>query len=58
MKDDICELFDDFYVDSLDIKRLNYGPITLLPKVKMSIGSNNLGTFIFLIACISGSLSC
>jgi hypothetical protein len=34
MKEDICELFMDFHVGSLDIKRLNYGTITLLPKVK------------------------
>jgi hypothetical protein len=34
MKEDICELFMDFHVGTLDIKRLNYGTITLLPKVK------------------------
>jgi hypothetical protein len=34
VKEDVCELFDDFYGGSLDIKRLNYGIITLLPKIK------------------------
>jgi hypothetical protein len=33
IKDDICDLFFDFYCGTLDIKRLNYGTITLLPKV-------------------------
>ena len=31
---DIVQLFDDFYHDRVDISRLNYGIITLLPKVK------------------------
>jgi hypothetical protein len=34
VKEDVCELFGDFYGGSLDIKRLNYGIITLLPKIK------------------------
>jgi hypothetical protein len=34
MKSDICDLFQDFYMGVLDIKRINYGIITLLPKVK------------------------
>jgi hypothetical protein len=34
MKEDICELFANFYNGSLNVKRLNYGAITLLPKVK------------------------
>jgi hypothetical protein len=34
IKSDICELFLDFFQGSLDVKRMNYGIITLLPKVK------------------------
>jgi hypothetical protein len=34
IKSDMSELFDDFVKGSLDIKRINYGIITLLPKVK------------------------
>jgi hypothetical protein len=34
IKSDICALFEDFYQGTLDIKRLNYDIITLLPKVK------------------------
>lgn len=32
VKDDIMNLFHDFYQNKLDVKRLNYGIITLLPK--------------------------
>jgi hypothetical protein len=34
MKSDMIDVFKDFYEGTLDIKRLNYGIITLLPKVK------------------------
>lgn len=34
VKGDILELFNDFYHNKVDISRLNYGNITLLPKVK------------------------
>jgi hypothetical protein len=34
IKEDICDLFSNFYCGTVDIKRLNYGTITLLPKVK------------------------
>jgi hypothetical protein len=34
IKQDMCEIFSDFYLRNLDIKRINYGTITLLPKVK------------------------
>jgi hypothetical protein len=34
IKGDIIDMFHEFYAGSLDIKRLNYGIITLLPKVK------------------------
>lgn len=33
IKEDIIQLFDVFYLGTLEIKRLNYGIITLLPKV-------------------------
>jgi hypothetical protein len=34
IKEDIMDLFGDFFSGTLDIKRLNYGIITLLPKTK------------------------
>jgi hypothetical protein len=34
MKQDVLEMFADFYDGTLDIRRLNYGIITLLPKSK------------------------
>ena len=34
IKGDLLAMFDDFYKGELDIKRLNYGVITLVPKVK------------------------
>jgi hypothetical protein len=34
IKNDILQLFDDFYNKKVDISRLNYGIITLLPKIK------------------------
>jgi hypothetical protein len=34
IKGDMLELFHEFYIGSLDIKRINYGVITLLSKVK------------------------
>jgi hypothetical protein len=33
IKDDIVELFNDFHNGNLDVSILNYGVITLLPKV-------------------------
>lgn len=36
IKGDIMKLFDDFYHGKVDISRLNYGIITLLPKVKVA----------------------
>ena len=33
VKDDIVQLFDDFYEGKIDISRINYGIITLLPKI-------------------------
>jgi len=34
VKNDIIQLFDDFFRQKVDISRLNYGIISLLPKVK------------------------
>ena len=34
IKDDILALFKDFHAEHLDIKRMNFGVITLVPKVK------------------------
>jgi hypothetical protein len=34
IKEDMLELFIEFHSDSLDIKRLNFGIITLIPKIK------------------------
>lgn len=33
IKNDIMQLFHDFHEDKVDISRLNYGIITLLPKI-------------------------
>jgi hypothetical protein len=34
IKDDMLDLFADFYLGNMDIKRINYDIITLLPKTK------------------------
>jgi hypothetical protein len=34
IKAEIIQLFDDFYNHKVDVSRLNYGIITLLPKIK------------------------
>jgi hypothetical protein len=34
IKGDMIELFEDFFLGHMDIKRINYGIITLLPKTK------------------------
>jgi hypothetical protein len=33
IKKDICDMFDDFYLGSLNIQRINYGIVTLFPKI-------------------------
>jgi hypothetical protein len=38
IRQDILDLFMDFYANSLDIKRLNYGIITWIPKIKDAAG--------------------
>ena len=37
IKTDIIELFSDFHKGGLDVCRLNYGVITLLPKVQDAV---------------------
>jgi hypothetical protein len=37
MKHNVMELFEEFHKGTLDIRRINYGIITLLPKVKEAI---------------------
>jgi hypothetical protein len=34
IKEDMIELFKDFFLGHMDIKRINYGIISLLPKTK------------------------
>ena len=38
---DILNLFKDFYVGNLNIERLNYGMVTLLPKVDNAVDMKN-----------------
>ena len=38
---DIVQLFNDFYNDSLKIERLNFGVVTLLPKVDNAADMKN-----------------
>ena len=42
LKDDNLSLFQDLYLDKLDIQRLNYGVITLVPKV---VDANTIKNF-------------
>jgi len=34
IKDELLSMVNDFYLGKLDIARLNYGVITLIPKIK------------------------
>ena len=34
VKEDVVEMFNDFHAGNLEVSRLNYGIITLLPKVQ------------------------
>jgi hypothetical protein len=43
IKDEMKLMFSDFFEGKLDIKRLNYGVITLVPSLKKLIISNILG---------------
>jgi hypothetical protein len=51
IKKDVCDLFEDFYLGTLNIQRINYGIITLLLKVK---DANKIQQFrpICLLNCI------
>ena len=51
VKNDIIQLFDDFYNGLLDVSRLNYGVITLLPKV---VDAEKIQQFrpIYLLNCL------
>jgi hypothetical protein len=51
VKWDIMNLFHDFRAGCLDVSRLNYGVITLLPKI---VGANKISQYrpIFLLRCI------
>lgn len=42
LKEDIEDMFKDFWENKLDIKRLNYGVITLIPKLR---DANNIDQF-------------
>jgi len=56
IKSDIIELFEDFHTGNLPVSRLNYGVITLLPKVQDAAKINSLDQFVFWIVFTSGSL--
>jgi hypothetical protein len=51
IKGDILKLFNDFHQMKMDVKRINYGTIALLPKVK---GANKIQQYrlICLLNCI------
>jgi hypothetical protein len=48
---DIWNLFKDFYDGNLDIERLNYGMVTLLPKVDNTIEMKNFRPICLLNVC-------
>jgi hypothetical protein len=48
---DIWNLFKDFYDGNLDIERLNYGMVTLLPKVDNTIDMKNFRPICLLNVC-------
>ena len=41
IKSDLLELFNCFHADRLDLFRLNFGEIVLLPNIKEAEGFNN-----------------
>lgn len=47
IKDEMGNMFTDFYNGKLDIKRLNYGVITLVPKLKEANNIKHLDPFAF-----------
>ena len=48
---DIWNLFKDFYDGNLDIERLNYGMVTLLPKVDNVVNMKNFRPICLLNVC-------
>jgi hypothetical protein len=48
---DVWNLFKDFYVGNLDIERLNYGMVTLLPKVDIAVDMKNFRPICLLNLC-------
>ena len=34
IKEDLMEMFEEFFENKMEISRLNYGTITLIPKLK------------------------
>jgi hypothetical protein len=48
---DIWNLFKDFYDGNLDNERLNYGMVTLLPKVDNAVDTKNFRPICFLNVC-------
>jgi hypothetical protein len=46
VKSPLKHLFDDFMCGKLDVGRLNYGTITLLPKGEDAIVIKKLGPFV------------
>ena len=46
-KNDLFGLLLDFQTGRLDVGRINYGVVTLVPKGGMRIGSRNIGRFVF-----------
>jgi hypothetical protein len=55
IKGDMLEMFNDFYCGTMNIKRLNYGIITLLPEVKDAEKYSNTSPNAYSIAFINGS---
>jgi hypothetical protein len=51
IKKDIWNLCDDFYKGNLDIKRLNYGVMTLIPKVDKAMEMKNFRPICLLNVC-------
>jgi hypothetical protein len=48
---DVWNLFKDFYDGNLDIERLNYGMVTLLPKVDNAVDMKNFRPICLLNVC-------
>jgi hypothetical protein len=46
IKDDLLAMFHDFHKDSLDLFSLNFGIITLIPKLRMPLRFSNIDRFV------------